>query len=59
MLILGLNMFHAGASAAIIQDGEVIFAVAEVRLNRTALSWIPFARNQSLPRCRRRKNQRR
>jgi predicted NodU family carbamoyl transferase len=34
MLILGLNMFHAGASAAIIQDGEAIIAVAEVRLNR-------------------------
>ena len=34
MLILGLNMFHADASAAIIQDGEVLFAVAEERLNR-------------------------
>src|SRR5438552_9040243 len=34
MLILGLNMFHADASAAIPQDGEVIFAVAEERLNR-------------------------
>src|SRR5437667_334424 len=34
MLILGLNMFHADASAAIIQDGEVIFAIAEERLNR-------------------------
>jgi carbamoyltransferase len=34
MLILGLNMFHADASAAMIQDGEVIFAVAEERLNR-------------------------
>jgi carbamoyltransferase len=34
MLILGLNMFHADASAAIVQDGEVIFAVAEERLNR-------------------------
>jgi carbamoyltransferase len=34
MLILGLNMFHADASAAILQDGEVIFAVAEERLNR-------------------------
>ena len=35
MLILGLNMFHADASAALIRDGEVIFAVAEERLNRT------------------------
>jgi carbamoyltransferase len=34
MLILGLNMFHADASAAIVQDGEVKFAVAEERLNR-------------------------
>ena len=34
MLILGLNMFHADASAAIVQDGEILFAVAEERLNR-------------------------
>ncbi len=34
MLILGLNMFHADASAAIIHDGKVIFAIAEERLNR-------------------------
>jgi carbamoyltransferase len=34
MLILGLNMFHADASAAIIQDGEIVFAIAEERLNR-------------------------
>ncbi|MGB9235236.1 MAG: carbamoyltransferase C-terminal domain-containing protein [Terriglobales bacterium] len=34
MLILGLNMFHADASAAIIDDGKIIFAVAEERLNR-------------------------
>src|SRR3954466_11250445 len=34
MLILGLNMFHADASAAIIVDGEVKFAIAEERLNR-------------------------
>ncbi|HLZ41063.1 MAG TPA: carbamoyltransferase C-terminal domain-containing protein [Candidatus Sulfotelmatobacter sp.] len=34
MLILGLNMFHADASAAIIVDGEVRFAIAEERLNR-------------------------
>ena len=35
MLILGLNMFHGDASAALVQDGEVVFAVAEERLNRT------------------------
>lgn len=34
MLILGLNMFHADASAAIVQDGDVLFAIAEERLNR-------------------------
>ena len=34
MLILGLNMFHADASAAILQDGEIAFAIAEERLNR-------------------------
>src|SRR6266700_3196245 len=34
MLIVGLNMFHADASAAIIQDGEVLFAISEERLNR-------------------------
>ena len=32
MLILGLNMFHADASAAIVEDGEVVFAIAEERL---------------------------
>jgi len=34
MLILGLNMFHADASAAIVEDGEIVFAIAEERLNR-------------------------
>jgi carbamoyltransferase len=34
MLILGLNMFHADASAAIVLAGEVKFAIAEERLNR-------------------------
>lgn len=34
MLILGLNMFHADASSAIVQDGEVVYAIAEERLNR-------------------------
>jgi carbamoyltransferase len=34
MLILGLNMFHADASAAIVEDGNVLFAIAEERLNR-------------------------
>jgi carbamoyltransferase len=34
MLVLGVNMFHADASAAILVDGEVKFAIAEERLNR-------------------------
>ena len=34
MLILGLNIFHADASAAIVEDGIVRFAIAEERLNR-------------------------
>src|SRR5271166_6401372 len=34
MLILGLNMFHADASATIVEDGNILFAVAEERLNR-------------------------
>ena len=34
MLILGLNMFHADASAAMVQDGNLVFAIAEERLNR-------------------------
>ncbi|HEX8814005.1 MAG TPA: carbamoyltransferase C-terminal domain-containing protein [Terriglobales bacterium] len=34
MLILGLNIFHADSSAAIVQDGKVVFAIAEERLNR-------------------------
>jgi carbamoyltransferase len=34
MLVLGLNLFHADASAAIVQDGKVVFAIAEERLNR-------------------------
>jgi carbamoyltransferase len=34
MLVLGLNLFHADASAAIVHDGKVVFAIAEERLNR-------------------------
>ena len=34
MLILGLNMFHADSSAAIVEDGRILFAIAEERLNR-------------------------
>jgi len=33
-VILGLNTQHAGASAAILVDGEIKFAIAEERLNR-------------------------
>ena len=34
MLVLGLNMFHGDASAALLQDGELLVAIAEERLNR-------------------------
>jgi carbamoyltransferase len=34
MLILGLNIFHADSSAALVEDGKILFAVAEERLNR-------------------------
>ena len=33
-VILGINTFHAGSSAAIIIDGEPVVALAEERLNR-------------------------
>jgi carbamoyltransferase len=33
-VILGINTFHAGSSAAIIVDGEPLVALAEERLNR-------------------------
>src|SRR5689334_18042724 len=32
--ILGLNAFHADASAVLLRDGELVAAVAEERLNR-------------------------
>src|SRR6516164_1023826 len=32
--ILGLNSFHADASAVLLRDGELVTAVAEERLNR-------------------------
>src|SRR5438128_12619423 len=32
--ILGINSFHADASAALVKDGELVAAVAEERLNR-------------------------
>ena len=33
-VILGINTFHAGASAALLVDGQPIVALAEERLNR-------------------------
>src|SRR5262245_32796609 len=33
-VILGINAFHAGASAALLVDGEPVVAIAEERLNR-------------------------
>lgn len=34
MKILGLNAFHGDSSAALLQDGELVFAVEEERFNR-------------------------
>src|SRR5687767_10147602 len=34
MLILGLNTFHADASAVLVKDGVLVAAIAEERLNR-------------------------
>lgn len=34
MYILGINAFHAGASACLIQDGQVVAAAEEERFNR-------------------------
>jgi carbamoyltransferase len=33
-VVLGINSYHAGASAAILVDGEIVLAIAEERLNR-------------------------
>jgi carbamoyltransferase len=33
-VILGINTFHAGSSAAVVIDGEPVVAIAEERLNR-------------------------
>lgn len=33
-VVLGINAYHAGASAALVVDGEPVVAVAEERLNR-------------------------
>ena len=33
-IILGINAFHAGASAALVVDGQPVVAIAEERLNR-------------------------
>ena len=34
MIVLGLNCYHANSSAALIVDGELVFAIEEERLNR-------------------------
>ena len=33
-LILGINAFHADSSACLIQDGKILFAIEEERINR-------------------------
>jgi carbamoyltransferase len=35
MRILGINAFHGDSSAAVMQDGQLVFALEEERLNRT------------------------
>ena len=35
MRILGINAFHGDSSAALLQDGQLVFALEEERLNRT------------------------
>lgn len=39
MLILGINAYHAGASACLIGDGELIAAVEEERFERTRMDF--------------------
>ena len=34
MYILGINAYHAGASACLIRDGELVAAAEEERFNR-------------------------
>lgn len=35
MYILGINAYHGGASACLIEDGRLIAAAEEERFNRT------------------------
>ena len=35
MKILGINAFHGDSSAALLRDGQLVFALEEERLNRT------------------------
>ncbi len=41
MYILGINAYHGGASACLIQDGRLIAAAEEERFNRTKY-WAGF-----------------
>lgn len=41
MYILGINAYHGGASACLIQDGQLVAAVEEERFNRTKY-WAGF-----------------
>lgn len=45
MLILGLNMFHADASAAIVDDGKILFAVGENITQLLAVTTISVERD--------------
>ena len=48
-VILGINAFHAGASAALLVDGVPVAAVAEERLNR--IKYYAGFPKQSIQRC--------
>lgn len=47
MLILGINAFHADASAVLLQDGQLVAAVEEERLRRVK-HWAGFPREAIL-----------
>ncbi|MBX9788400.1 MAG: carbamoyltransferase [Pirellulales bacterium] len=48
-VILGINAFHAGASAALVVDGQPVAAIAEERLNRQ--KYYAGFPHQALRRC--------
>jgi carbamoyltransferase len=49
MIVLGLNCFHGGSSAALIRDGELVAAAEEERFRRVR-HWAGFP-SQSITFC--------